>query len=273
MMSADGRYVIVFNGEVYNYEELRRELSDYPFRSKSDTEVVIAAWARWGTASLDRMIGMFAFAVWDTHERTLVAVRDRFGVKPLLYAALPDGSLVMASEIKALHAAGVRAEPDQIAWASYLVRGVSDLPDRTFWTGISSVPAGCILRWIPGKPPTTQRWYDLAANVGPEFDQRDRSVVASEYLELLRESVRLRFRSDVPVGINLSGGLDSSILFGLVQTVRGRDSDVKVFSFATGDDRYDELPWVELMLAGSQHPLVQPANSSALVGKAVDRPE
>lgn len=256
MASADGRYVIVFNGEVYNYEELRKELSDYPFHSKTDTEVVIAAWARWGQASLDRMIGMFAFAVWDSHERTLVAVRDRFGVKPLLYAALPDGSLVMASEIKALHAAGVSVEPDQIAWASYLARGVSDLPDHTFWTGISSVSAGCIVRWSPGTPPTTQRWYDLAAHVGPEFDQRDRSVVASEYLELLRDSVRLRFRSDVPVGINLSGGLDSSILFGLVQAVRGCDSDVKVFSFATGDERYDELPWVEMMIAGSQHQLV-----------------
>lgn len=256
MLSSDGRYVIVFNGEVYNYKELRVELHGYPFHSNSDTEVVIAAWARWGEASLDRLVGMFAFALWDTQEKTLVVVRDRFGVKPLVYATLPDGSLVMASEIKALHAAGIRAEPDQIAWATYLAYGTSDHPSRTFWSGVSALPAGSLLRWRPGTTPTIRRWYDLAAKVGVELDQRDRNVVAEEYLALLRESVRLRFRADVPVGINLSGGLDSSILFGLVQAIQGSDSDIKAFSFITDDERYDELPWVRLMLEGSQHPLV-----------------
>jgi len=256
MLSSDGRYVIVFNGEVYNYKELRAELHGYPFHSNSDTEVVIAAWAKWGEASLDRLVGMFAFALWDTQEKALVVVRDRFGVKPLVYATLPDGNLVLASEIKALHAAGIRAEPDQTAWATYLAYGTSDHPSRTFWSGISALPAGSLLRWSPGATPTIRRWYDLSAHVGGELDQRDRNVVAEEYLELLRDSVRLRFRADVPVGINLSGGLDSSILFGLVQAVRGSDSDIKAFSFITNDERYDELPWVRLMLEGSQHPLV-----------------
>ena len=106
MTSADGRYTITFNGEVYNYVELRAELGDYPFRSQSDTEVVLAAWARWGEACLDRLLGMFAFAIWDCETRELVAVRDRFGVKPLYVAALADGGIALASEIKTLRAAG-----------------------------------------------------------------------------------------------------------------------------------------------------------------------
>ena len=256
MVSSDGRYVLTFNGEIYNHEELRAELSAYPFRSRSDTEVVLAAWSEWGEASLDRFIGMFALAIWDTREHELVAVRDRFGVKPLLHASLPGGQIVLASEIKAIHAAGVVPEPDAVAWATYLVRGASDHSSRTFWKHISAVPAGCLLRWRPGGKPSVRRWYDLAANIGQELDTRDRATVVDEYLQLLRDSVKLRFRADVPVGINLSGGLDSSILLGLVQEVRGPQNDVKAFSFVTGDDRYDELPWVKMMLAHTRHPLI-----------------
>jgi asparagine synthase (glutamine-hydrolysing) len=257
MTSSDGRYVITFNGEIYNYLELREELVNYPFRSQSDTEVVLAAWSKWGAACLDRLVGMFAFVLWDRIEREAVAVRDRLGVKPLVFAALPDGGLALASEIKALHAAGVPAKPDSIAWATYLAIGLTDYSSRTFWQGVEALPAGCLLRWRPGASGhVLQRWYDLAERVGTDLDRRDTDVVRDEYLALLQQSVRLRFRSDVPVGINLSGGIDSSTLLGLVQTVRGPDSDVKVFTFVTGDDRYDELPWVEEMLQRTRHPLV-----------------
>ncbi len=256
MFSADERFAIVFNGEVYNHVELRADLTDYPFRSKSDTEVVLAAWTRWGVDALDRMIGMFAFAVWDAREQTLVAVRDRFGVKPLLHANLPGGGIALASEVGALHASGVPAEPDEIAWATYLDAALYDHSPRTFWRGVSSLPAGHLLTWRAGSPIQIRRWYDLAERVGEDFDVRPASTVREEYMALLQESVRLRFRSDVPVGINLSGGLDSSTLLGLVQVVQGADSDVKAFTFTTGDDRYDELPWVQEMVARTRHPLV-----------------
>lgn len=277
LTSADGRYSIVFNGEAYNYLELRSLLHDYPFKSQTDTEVVIAAWARWGAACLDKLIGMFAFVIWDHVERELVAVRDRFGVKPLYYANTADG-IALASEIKALHALGVPRTPDEVTWAGYLAEGTHDHSERTFWSGVSSVPAGSLLRWRAGSL-STVRWYDLAERVGEDYDTRPATFVCDEYRALLEETVKLRFRADVPVGINLSGGLDSSILLGLVHRVKGGDSNASVFTFATGDPAYDELPWVNAMLATTRHPLVtcvlhprDVPERAASIARAADEP-
>ena len=256
MATADGSLTITFNGELYNHVELRAELSDFPFRSRTDTEVVLAAWLKWGPACLARFIGMFAFVIWDRRDATLTAVRDRFGVKPLLYARLADGAIAVASEIKALRLAGADTSPDPIAWASYLVHGVSDQGTRTFAKGVESLPAGTLMRWQLGREPVVERWYDLAHCVGETIDDRVDSVVRDEYAALLTDAVRLRFRADVPIGINLSGGLDSSALLGLVHAVDGPDSLVKAFTFSTGDAQYDELPWVQEMLENTQHPLV-----------------
>jgi len=255
MADPTGRYRIVLNGEVYNYLELRRELDDYPYQSSTDTEVLLAAYIRWGGKCLDRLIGMFAFAVWDEKEQSLFAARDRFGVKPFYYSSRPDGTIVFASEIKALHAAGVPRELDAVTWATYLASGVCDNSERTFWEGVYSLPGGHRLIWQDERVEIS-RWYDLAACVGSEFDMRPLATVQAEYTSLLMESVRLRFRSDVPVGINLSGGVDSSTLLGLVQKVQGADSDVKAFTFVTGDSRYDELPWVHQMLDRTCHPSI-----------------
>lgn len=256
MATADQRLWIVFNGEVYNHVELRAELEGFPFRTHTDTEVVLAAYERWGDACLDRLLGMFAFVLWDARERRVVAARDRFGVKPLYRARRADGAVILASEIKAIHAAGVPAVPDPTTWATYLATGLYDHGERTFWSGIEAVPAGGIVTWHLGGDPVTRRWYDLAERVGPDLDTRDETTVREQYAELLDQSVRLRFRADVPVGINLSGGLDSSLLLGLVHRVQGADSAVKVFTFVTGDPAYDELPWVEQMLARTRHPLL-----------------
>lgn len=253
MCDPTGRYWIIFNGEAYNYLELRAELKGwYPFRTRTDTEVVLASYAKWGAGCLDRLIGMFAFAIWDTQSRELFAARDRFGVKPLYYHQQPDGGLLLASEIKALHAAGVSVSPDPISWATYLTYGLCDHSDRSFWEGVRSLPPGHLLTWRD-RELRIKRWYDLAARVST-VENRRVDEVEEEYLALLKESVTLRFRSDVPVGINLSGGLDSSTLLGMVQIVQGAESDVKAFTFVTGDARYDELPWVEQMLARTRHP-------------------
>jgi asparagine synthase (glutamine-hydrolysing) len=256
MVSADGRYVLTFNGEIYNYVELREELADYPFRSRTDSEVLLAAWCRWGERALDRLVGMFAFVVWDTVERRLVAVRDRFGVKPLYIAELPSGGVALASEIKALHVMGVPIVDDETTWATFLCTGLTDFSIRTFWRDIRAVEAGTYVEWSADRGTRTTRWYDLAARVGPDLDRRSEADVKAEYRALLESSVRLRFRSDVPVAINLSGGVDSSVLLGLVHAVQGPDSDVNVFTFATGDPQYDELPWVRSMLERTKHPLV-----------------
>jgi asparagine synthase (glutamine-hydrolysing) len=252
MSTPDHRLWIAFNGEIYNYLELRAELSDYPFRTRTDTEVILAAYSRWGESCLARLHGMFAFVLWDQATGVLYAVRDRFGVKPLHYSRR-NGALLIASEIKALHAAGVAAEPDTTAWASYLATGATDQGDRTFWRGVQAVPPGHLLEWRDGRQ-AVRRWYDVTEQAGADYDRRPGDAVAEEYMTLLAESVRLRFRADVPVGINLSGGLDSSVLLGLVQQVQGPASDVRAFTFVTGDPRYDELPWVRQMLARTAHP-------------------
>lgn len=254
MSNHDGSRWIVFNGEIYNYLELRAELGDYPYRSQSDTEVLLAAYEKWGETCLDRLIGMFALLIWDEHSQTLFAARDRFGVKPLYYHHAADGTLRAASEIKALHASGVPPLPDETAWATYLTYGFYDHSEQTFWQEVRSLPPGHSMTWRDGRL-RIKRWYDLAAQAETGEDTRPLKQVEEEYLSLLTDSVRLRFRSDVPVGINLSGGLDSSTLLGVVHAVQGADSNVKAFTFVCGDEAYDELPWVQQMLQRTNHPL------------------
>ncbi|HYH81418.1 MAG TPA: asparagine synthase (glutamine-hydrolyzing), partial [Longimicrobium sp.] len=255
MADAGRRYWIAFNGEIYNYRELREELGDYPFRTRTDTEVVLAAFRRWGEGCLERFVGMFAFLLWDEQEKRLFAARDRFGVKPLYLHQGPGGTLRAASEIKALHASGVERRADAAAWAGYLAHGMYDHAARTFWEGVEQLPAGHSLTWQGGRT-RVSCWYDVAERAGRETDPRPEAEVREEYRALLLDSVRLRFRSDVPVGINLSGGLDSSLLLGLVQAVQGEGSEAKAFTFVTGDPDYDELPWVRQVLARTRHPLV-----------------
>lgn len=254
MRSPDGRFHIVFNGEIYNYIELRDQLGGAcAFKTRTDTEVLLAAYIHWGEDCLERLIGMFSFAIWDEQRRELFAARDRFGVKPLYYASPREAELALASEIKALHALGIPREPDPVAWATYLSYGLYDHQQRTFWRGIHALAPGHALRWVGGTTRIWQ-WYDIADRISHAYDSRPEGEVMEEYRALLEESVRLRFRSDVPVGINLSGGVDSSILLGLVHAFQGPDSAVNAFTFFTGDDRYDELPWVEQMLHRTHHP-------------------
>ncbi|HKQ75584.1 MAG TPA: asparagine synthase (glutamine-hydrolyzing) [Blastocatellia bacterium] len=255
MSNRDGSLRIVFNGEIYNYLELSAELSDYEYRTRTDTEVILAAYERWGAACLDRLIGMFAILIWDEREQKLFAARDRFGVKPLYYHFSADGDLSMASEIKALHAAGITAEPDEVSWASYLTHGLHDHSERTFWKGVHQLPPGHCLIWQIGMGIRIARWYDLAERSGEAYDSRPVEETQEEYLSLLTDSARLRFRSDVPVGVNLSGGLDSSTLLALIKRVQGESNETRVFTFTCGDSRYDETPWVRQMLERTGHPL------------------
>ncbi len=255
MTDPESGLTIVFNGEIYNYLELREELRGFPYRSQTDTEVVLAAYRHWGEACLDRFIGMFAILIWDERRQRLFGARDRFGVKPLYYCLRDGGLLLVASEIRALNAAGVPRRANATSWANYLVSGLHDHSQHTFWEHIYSLPPGHSLTWENGQV-RVKCWYDLAERAGAEFDHQPVEAVHEQYFSLLKESVKLRFRSDVPVGINLSGGLDSSILLGLIQAVHGADSNIQAFTYVTGDPHYDELPWVNQMLAGTKHPSV-----------------
>jgi len=253
MTSNDHRYSIVLNGEIYNYLELRRELQDcWLFQTQTDTEVLLASYARWGEACLDRLLGMFAFAIWDEPARKLFVARDRFGVKPVYFATLPSQQLAFASEIKALRQLGVNTGPDLQSWATYLTYGISDHCERTFWDRISNLRAGHALVWQNGSV-VVRKWYDLASIAEESESGRPESEVIEEYQGLMLDSIGLRFRSDVPVGINLSGGLDSSVLLRQVHLFQ-RESSVCAFTFITGDPLYDQLDAVQQMLACTRHP-------------------
>ena len=210
MVSTDGRHVLIFNGEIYNFLELRRELtgSGEVFRTEADTEVVLAAWRRWGEEMLTRFNGMWALALYDVVDNTLFLARDRFGIKPLLYA-LDDERLIFASELGALTAASPKhARPDENVIRRVLIDpfGVEG-SESTLFRGIRRLPAGHYMVVRNGHA-TSRRWWCTAENL-PEIPQSDEERVR-HFSELFREAVAIRMRSDVPIGTSLSGGFDSS---------------------------------------------------------------
>jgi asparagine synthase (glutamine-hydrolysing) len=280
MSDKTGRYQIVLNGEIYNYPELKKELEGtYDFRTSTDTEVLIASYKKWGFLCLDRLIGMFAFAIWDDKEHILFAARDRFGVKPFYYAIEPEKKeFLFASEIKALHALGMKREPDAVSWSAYLTYGLYDHDERTFYKDIYKLLPGHALVWDKDQT-RIWKWYDVAERVKGKLDTRRDEDVIDHCRSMLEESVRLRFRSDVPVGISVSGGIDSSLLLGLVHSIQGPESSIHAFTYITGDERYDELPWAREMLKRTRHPhnicLLRPREVPALftkVGECQDEP-
>jgi asparagine synthase (glutamine-hydrolysing) len=238
MSGADGRLTIVFNGEVYNYLELKRELSGYPFRGDSDTEVVLAAYERWGEACLEHFVGMFTFAIWDTEDKHLFCARDRLGVKPFHYAR-HGGRFLFASEVKALLAAGVPAEPDEESWSLYLTHGVYELPGRSFFSSVKTLPAAHAMTVSADGTQRQWRYWDLAKRAAEPFDADD-DTAADVVRELLEDSVRLRLRADVPVGVMLSGGLDSAAVMTTVDRLLPQGGEIETFTGVFGDPRYDE---------------------------------
>jgi asparagine synthase (glutamine-hydrolysing) len=216
MLSADEADVLSFNGEIYNFQEVRAELEGlgHVFRTSGDTEVILAAWRQWDVACLDRLNGMFAFAIFDHRRQRLFLARDRLGVKPLHYASLPDGSVIFASELKGLLAhPALRRAPDIQAVDDYLAFGY--VPDhRCFVSGVKKLPAGHYLMLERGKPlPEPVRYWDV------DFSRRAKGSVADLQAELLhhmRQAVASRMVADVPLGAFLSGGVDSSTVVALM---------------------------------------------------------
>jgi asparagine synthase (glutamine-hydrolysing) len=237
MRDESQRYAITFNGEIYNYEEIRADLvkREHRFRTKSDTEVIMRAFAEWGASCLDRFRGMYAFAIWDQEERRLFAARDLFGEKPLYYAVTDRGTLVMASEIKALLASNeLKPMLDLKSVDAFLAFGYVP-PDRTIYRNIHTLPPAHYLEW-DGKTVRTQRYWH------PRFDPQPISLddAAEKLRALLEQAVRRQMVADVPVGAFLSGGHDSSTVVALMQQQVPRP--VKTFSVGFGD-YINELPY------------------------------
>jgi asparagine synthase (glutamine-hydrolysing) len=221
------RYSIVFNGEIYNYVELREELKlkGCAFHTDCDTEVILAAYAMWGQDCLNHFNGMFAFVLYDSAERVFFAARDRFGVKPLYYWMGPDGSVAFASEIKQFQALpGWKAKANGPRLYDYIVWGIQDHTTETMFDGVFQFDPGEMLKLSISEKPrvtsggrlSTQKWYRV-----PDAPSRlSFEEAAAEVRRLLTDSVKLRLRADVPVGSCLSGGLDSSAIVCLLNGVR-----------------------------------------------------
>ena len=238
MSTPDGRYWITYNGEVYNYRELRTTLEarGYAFRSNTDTEVILSLYANEGPAMLDRLNGMFAFAIWDSKDRKLFIARDRLGVKPLYYAN-QAGALYFASEEKALFAAGVRAEFDTNTWEELLCfRYVAG--ERTPYVGVKRLLPGHYLLWKDGEV-QIRRWWNLAERVRDRRESLPRDI-QQWFLETFNSAVDLRRISDVPIGVLLSGGLDSSSVAASLAMQGG--SGLSSFTVRFAEREYDEGP-------------------------------
>jgi asparagine synthase (glutamine-hydrolysing) len=238
LFNEDGSVVVIFNGEIYNYQALIPELTGlgHVFRTKSDTEVIVHAWEQWGEDCVKRFRGMFAFALWDRNRETLFLARDRLGVKPLYYVQLADGTLVFGSELKSLatHPAFQR-ELDPFAIEEYFALGYVPEP-RTIYAGARKLEPGHTLAIRRGRPlPQPREYWDVRFTLDNPIGERD---AHAELVDRLTESVRLRMISEVPLGAFLSGGVDSSAVVAMMAGVSAEP--VNTCSIAFSDPAFDE---------------------------------
>ncbi len=243
MSGCDARVRLVFNGEIYNFKELQRDLEarGHKFRTRSDTEAIVHAYEEFGDACVERLRGMFAFAVWDARTERLFVARDRAGEKPLYYTTTPGGTFVFGSELKCLlEHPEVERETDPAALDAYLTLGYVPEPLSVF-QGVRKLEAGHRLVLEKGRVSTESYW-----DFPTETDERPRRE--EEYVEELRarleESVRMMLVADVPLGAFLSGGVDSSTIVGLMS--RATNAPVKTFSIGFREDSFDELKYARL---------------------------
>jgi asparagine synthase (glutamine-hydrolysing) len=238
LYNEDGSVVVVFNGEIYNYGELIPELQalGHKFHTRSDTEVIVHAWEAWGEDCVKRFRGMFAFALWDQNRQTLFLARDRLGVKPLHYALLPNGMLLFGSELKSLLAhGGLAREIDPCAIEEYFALGYVPEP-RTIYAGARKLPPAHTLTVKRGERlPEPREFWDVRFTADNPIGAED---AQAELVERLRESVRLRMISEVPLGAFLSGGVDSSAVVAVMAGLS--NTPVNTCSIAFADPAFDE---------------------------------
>lgn len=270
MVSPDGRYSLTFNGEIFNFQEIRSELEarGHAFKGRSDTEVLLHAWMEWGTASLAWLRGFFAFAVFDRESGQVTLARDRLGIKPLYYC-FPAGRLAFASEVRALLASGLADRRlDRDGLESYFAFGSAAEP-ATILAGVEMLAPGTWLRWSPGKEAEHGVFWNFRWETSPEPLPFEEAV--ERLRVVLTESVRLRLVADVPVGLFLSGGIDSSVLTALAA---GQSSKpVQTFTVSFGHEAYDEEGYARSVAEkyGCKHHavLLDPVRAAAEIDDAV----
>ena len=241
-IDASERYVMVFNGEIYNFNEIKAQLGGYPFKTTGDTEVVIAAYAKWGPSFLQLLKGMFAIAIWDRSERSLFLARDRFGVKPLYYYH-DGGRLLFASEIRAILASGLAPRRlSKTALAEYL-QYQSCMSPHSPVEGIFQLPAGSYAIFKEGE--LEQKVYWDLTGCRQDIGTRDITAIHKKIKDLLYAAIERRLVSDVPLGAFLSGGIDSSAVVAIMSQVSRTRTNA--FTIAFEEKEYNELPYAEMV--------------------------
>jgi asparagine synthase (glutamine-hydrolysing) len=228
----------VFNGEIYNFRELRAQLIEagHCFYTASDTEVIVHAYEEWGAGAISRLRGMFGLAIWDDRTRTLLLARDRVGIKPLYYARI-GGRMYFASEIKSLLSAPDSSREIDLEALDHYLSFLYTPRDGSIFQGVSKLPPGHLLTWRNGEAAVSQYWRQPAEE---SFTGSEQDAVTA-LRAVLREAVQSHLVSDVPVGAFLSGGIDSSVVVGLMAETFG--ARVKTFSIGFNEPKYDELPY------------------------------
>ncbi len=246
LYNEDGRVVVVFNGEIYNYRSLIPELEalGHVFHTRSDTEVIVHGWEAWGEQCVERFRGMFAFALWDENRQTVFMARDRLGVKPMYYALLPDGHLIFGSELKTLTAhGGLSQQVDPQAVEDYFALGYVPEP-RTIFSSALKLPPGCTLVVRRGEAarglPAPREFWDVRFTGDATLSAAD---AQAELLARIRESVELRMISEVPLGAFLSGGVDSSAVVAAMAGLSAEPVNTCSISFA--DPAFDESRYAQ----------------------------
>ena len=248
MVSHDGKFWIVFNGEIYNYEELRAELAQqqHNFETTSDTEVILAAYQQWGESCVEHFNGMFALAIWDSVAQKIFVARDRFGEKPFNYVYIPNRLFAFASEIKALWAAGVAGRTiHRETLALFTQYGEVETGEQTIYENVLRLPQAHTLTLTAGGQLRQRRYWDIDPR--DKIDDWTDERYVEQFRDLMINSVRLRLRADVPVGSSLSGGLDSSTVVGIINRLLPETSVQKTFSARFDDPARDEGKWMDLV--------------------------
>jgi asparagine synthase (glutamine-hydrolysing) len=242
MQDPTGRYILIHNGEIYNFRQIRTSLG-FTHGTETDTEVILAAYAKLGPKCLEQFAGMWAFAIWDRVEQSLFVARDRLGIKPIYYH-FEDGRLLFASEVRAILASGLfKPQVDTAALASYMVYQTV-YGESTMIQGIRMVPPGHYGIWKDGKW-TITAWWDIWQDTRQEADHMGAAQIHQHIRKLLHQSIERRLVSDVPVGAFLSGGIDSSAVVALMAQASAQPVDT--FSIVFEEARYDESQWSELI--------------------------
>ena len=246
MTNEDGTLHIVYNGEIYNHADFREELEakGHVYHTHCDTETILHLYEEDGARCVESLRGMFAFAIWDQNKQELFIARDRLGVKPLYYVHSSDGSLYFASEIKSLLAAGaVRPELNYSALPDYLANHATS-GEETLFLGVKRLLPGHTLSWSDGRI-QIQKYWDLKFSGSALGNERSDKEYVAEWLEMFRTSVRLRLMADVPLGMFLSGGIDSSAIAAMMSGMV--DEPIKTFSVAFEDREANELAYARLI--------------------------